>query len=553
MTAIHPSGRPAAIAALALLAGAYAFGLGGPFVLDDHVNLAPVWQWLDGQRSAHDAAFGSKSGPLGRPLAYATFMANAALGGQASFGFKLVNLLLHGLAATLLVGVLLRVLALAAPQARPRTLTLLAIGIAALWALHPLHVSTVLYVVQRMTLLAALAQLGAVLAYLDGRALLARDPQRARWLLFLVFPGLIGIGLLAKETAVMALAYVAVLELALFRAPRPRALRAFFLFFLLLPVAAGALYLLLDPSRIVQGYERRTFSLAERLLTQPRVLGDYLLALLLPLPGKLALFRDGYPLSTGWLQPLATAGWLLAWGVLAALAWALRTRLPLLLLGVSWFVAGHALESSFIPLEIHFEHRNYLPSVGILLAVFALLRAALPAPLSTLAMAGAVVLALVLAGSTAYRAYGWSSTDRLFASEAPPQGEVSPRLQVSRAIRAHELEAHAARQEILAALHAARGGASIAAVWDALLACDASGGIDARQREALLASRPPVLTHNHVSYLGLLIRHHRAARCSGLADADLLAVLRNWQAAPEKPVSAQARRRLGAMVEQLTP
>ena len=37
-------------------------------------------------------------------------------------------------------------------------------------------------------------------------------------------------------------------------------------------------------------------------------------------------------------------------------------------MGVLWFLAGHLLESSFIGLVIAFEHRNYLPSLGILLA-----------------------------------------------------------------------------------------------------------------------------------------------------------------------------------------
>ena len=50
----------------------------------------------------------------------------------------------------------------------------------------------------------------------------------------------------------------------------------------------------------------------------------------------------------------------------AALFW--RKKYPIFALGVLWFLAGHILESSFIGLMLYFEHRNYLPMLGILFA-----------------------------------------------------------------------------------------------------------------------------------------------------------------------------------------
>src|SRR5690606_30872621 len=101
-----------AIAAFGALAVLMAFGVGlvGPWVLDDHVNLAPIWEWLYGSRPFRIALLDNGSGPLGRPLAYATFMANGALGGASPFWFKLTNLLLHVLTGVLLALLLREVL-----------------------------------------------------------------------------------------------------------------------------------------------------------------------------------------------------------------------------------------------------------------------------------------------------------------------------------------------------------------------------------------------------------------------------------------------------------
>ena len=59
---------------------------------------------------------------------------------------------------------------------------------------------------------------------------------------------------------------------------------------------------------------------------------------------------------------------------LLATALALRNRLPFFSLGVLWFFAAHFLTSNVVPFELVFEHRNYFAALGILLAVFDLVR-----------------------------------------------------------------------------------------------------------------------------------------------------------------------------------
>ena len=53
----------------------------------------------------------------------------------------------------------------------------------------------------------------------------------------------------------------------------------------------------------------------------------------------------------------------------------LRNKAPLVAFGGLFFLAAHSLESTFIPLEMYFEHRNYLPMFGVFICIAGLLLA----------------------------------------------------------------------------------------------------------------------------------------------------------------------------------
>ena len=46
-------------------------------------------------------------------------------------------------------------------------------------------------------------------------------------------------------------------------------------------------------------------------------------------------------------------------------AFILRKKAPIISFSIAWFFAGHLIESTVLPLELYFEHRNYLPLFGI--------------------------------------------------------------------------------------------------------------------------------------------------------------------------------------------
>ncbi|MFN4312632.1 MAG: hypothetical protein ACK4FK_18770, partial [Ferrovibrio sp.] len=343
---------------LAATAAIYWPGLPGGFYFDDFAQLVlnPFVQ-IEAPSSGAllKAAASSTSGPTGRPLSMVSFALDYwRLGGLTPAGFKQINLFLHlinGLLVAWLTSQLLR--ALGAPSPAARQATWLA---AAFWLLNPLHVSTVLYTVQRMTLLSSGFMIAGLLGYVAAR-------QRGRWAWALASLGLgTGLATFSKENGLLAPAYAAIIEVFVLRfAGLPAgARRAYLLLYGVGAVflAATVAVLVADPDWAARSYAGRSFSLSERLLTQLRVLAFYQRQALLPDLNAMGLYHDDYPLSKGLWHPPSTAV-ALAWHLLLlATSALLRRRAPLAGLGLAWFYVSHLLESTIWPLELVFEHRN---------------------------------------------------------------------------------------------------------------------------------------------------------------------------------------------------
>jgi len=114
--------------------------------------------------------------------------------------------------------------------------------------------------------------------------------------------------------------------------------------------------------------QRRGFSAGERLLTEARLLWEYLYKAVLGMPNTLGIFQDPPNVAKSLWQP-ATLLACVSWLSLAAAAIIWRRRYPLAALAVLWYLAGHLIESTVVPLELYFEHRNYLPMIGPLFAL----------------------------------------------------------------------------------------------------------------------------------------------------------------------------------------
>ncbi|MDX1529291.1 MAG: hypothetical protein R3337_11740, partial [Gammaproteobacteria bacterium] len=176
------------------------------------------------------------------------------------------------------------------------------------------------------------------------------------------------------------------------------------------PVLLALAYAATHPEFILSGYAGRSFSLAERLLTQPRVLLFYLGLLVFPTRHALGLYHDDFALSHGLFTPFTTVLALAAWIALLAVAFRYRRKAPVLVFAFAWYLAGHAMESTVLPLEMVFEHRNYVPSIGPILALALGIWVGLKrlAGNERLAYTTVGIVTLTLAFVTHSRAYTWS-------------------------------------------------------------------------------------------------------------------------------------------------
>ncbi|PWB39753.1 MAG: pilus assembly protein PilF [Rhodocyclales bacterium] len=356
-------------------------GLTGGFFFDDHPNIveneAIQISSLDAASLRH-ALSGPAAGPLGRPVSVASFALTHYFFGLDAFPFKAVNLGIHLFVGALVYG--LAVLLLQMARVKPgQSRQWVPLWLAALWLLHPIQVTPVLHVVQRMTSLSALFLFAALLVHVIART---RGGRAGATGLLLAWGILWPLSFFSKETGVLFPFFALAWELILRRAEQGKPDRFACIFAVLtgLTFVGCVIYFILPAGQwLWAGYALREFTLPERLLTEGRVLWLYLGLILFPRLEALGLYHDDIPLSVGLLEPWTTLPAWLGLAGLAWLAWRLRKRAPLVCFGITWFFIGHAMESTALPLEIAHEHRNYVPLFGLLLAAAAPLSRALEA------------------------------------------------------------------------------------------------------------------------------------------------------------------------------
>jgi len=416
---------------------AYMPGLSGGFLFDDFVNLnaigatGPVDDWATFWRYVTSGS----ADPTGRPLAMLSFLVDARDWPAAPAPFLRTNLVLHLVNGVLLFA-LLRALGrwLTASPARNDAAALLAAG---LWLLHPLFVSTTLYVVQRQAMLPATFILLGLLAYVHGRNL-AEDTRGERGVPWMIAGIVLGTGLamLCKGNGILLPSLALVLEFSVLKprgaeplSPRVKRWRTALL---VVPSAALMLYLLSFASSLHTPLGHRPWTIAQRLLTEPRVLLDYLQLLAIPRSISTGLYNDDYVASANIWQPMSTLPSLLVIVALILLGLRLRHRAPVWSAALLFFFVGHLLESSAIPLELYFEHRNYIPAMLLFWppAVW-LVQSRFSTSTRTVA---AIALLALFATTTFHRASLWGSPERLAALWAKQNPE-SSRAQATHAIQ----------------------------------------------------------------------------------------------------------------------
>jgi tetratricopeptide (TPR) repeat protein len=436
----------AGLAAVVVLGiAAYANALGGAFVFDDVAKIRDNVMLRDLSEIA---------GPRGlalfrsRWVAFFTFALNYRAGGLSPVGYHAANVAIH-LANAALVFALVA-LALRTPRLSTSVLAparhAVAFVAAALFVAHPLQTQAVTYVVQRMTSLAALFYLAAVVLYLRWRL---AGPRRSRAAGAVGYAAILAAALLAMKTKEIAFTLpfaVLLAEVSFFRTTRAD-LAA------LVPIALTAL-VVPDPSLFGGGAAapgglaaldaatrvQTTVGRLDYLATQLAVVVTYLFLLLVPLGQNV---DHDYPISRSFLAPEVLSAALVLAALAGLAAWLFaRTRdraarpldpaARLAAFGIAWWFLALSVESSVIPIvDVINEHRVYLPSAGLLAAA-----RARPVAGARRTVAAGAALAVALGAATFARNRVWATDVALWTDAAKKSPDKSrPYLNLGTALR----------------------------------------------------------------------------------------------------------------------
>ncbi len=350
----------------------YGNSLQGEWHFDDHYNITENvnihlkdLSWEQIKNTFHIR------GVIRRPVSYFSFALNYYAGGLDTFGYHLVNLMIHYITSVFLFLLIYNTLKLPLLKERyEKSAYAIAILSSFLWAINPVQVTAVSIIVQRMASMVGMFYLISMYCYLKGRT----GEKTWKGILFFIFSllaALLAFG--TKQNAAMLPVSIFLYDLFLIQGISKETIgrnAKLFILPLLILLFLGAYFT--DLSSILGGYASRPFTLTERLLTEPRIVVFYLSLLFYPLSSRLALIHD-IDISTSLFHPFTTLPAILLILATVGLACFVSKRRPLIAFSIIFFFLNHIIESSFIPLELIYEHRNYIPSMFLFVPIGILL------------------------------------------------------------------------------------------------------------------------------------------------------------------------------------
>ncbi|HUN53848.1 MAG TPA: hypothetical protein VMU29_01700 [Smithella sp.] len=296
-----------------------------------------------------------------RPLSFLSFALNYKSGGMDVFGFHAVNFIIHYLAAVFLFLFIYNTLRL--PRLRDQyenTAYPVALLASFFWALNPVWVTSVTYIVQRMASMAGLFYIMSMYFYLKGR-MSGRLTSSILFFTLCIVSGMAAI--LTKENAAMLPVSILLFDLFLIQGfTKENIIKCVKIAILPVIIMIIAAFIYVDFSKIIHDYKIRDFTMGERLLTEPRVILFYLSLLFYPVSSRLTLLYD-VEVSRSLLHPWTTIPSILLIPAIIVFAFYIARKRPMLSFCIIFYFLNHIIEGSFFSLELIYEHRNYLPSM----------------------------------------------------------------------------------------------------------------------------------------------------------------------------------------------
>ena len=356
-------------------------------------------------------------GSLYRPAACLSLALNYYFCENNVQGYHIINLLIHFLSSFFLYLFIYHTLNL--PSLRESYGTnayFIALLSSVLWAISPVQIQAVTYIVQRMASMAGMFYIMSLYFYLKGRTSISNTAKVGHFSLCFAC-GLSAI--FSKENAAILPLVIITYDLFLIQEITKKSLKKYFILFItailtilfIASIIKGNSIFTLD--RIISGYGTRGFSLIERLLTEPRVVLYYISLLLYPMPHRLCFSHD-ILISKGLFEPPTTIVSILVIFFIVALVILKAKRWPLFSFCVLFFFTNHLIESTIFPVELIFEHRNYIPSMLLFIPISILILVVIKffsnrKLLQILMTAFTVLLIVALGHATFVRNFAWKT------------------------------------------------------------------------------------------------------------------------------------------------
>ncbi len=312
----------------------------------------------------------SISRKMNRPVAFLTFAVNWYFCRENVTGYHVVNITIHILTAFFLYFTILNLCK--SPniqnsfQDKAHFIALLS---AVLWAVNPIQTQAVTYIVQRLASLAAMFYLLSIYFYIKTR-IAATLPARFFFSISCVLSFILALG--TKENAATLPLSLLLLEMIFFQDMSQKKTRQTFIIisggFILLFLMISLHFLSGTDLFFSRGYDNRTFTITERFLTEFRIVIFYLSQIFYPVASRFSIDHD-VMLSTSLFAPWTTLPAIFAVLALITTGCCLIKKMPVLAFSILFFFLNHLIESTILPLELVFEHRNYLPSLFLFFPV----------------------------------------------------------------------------------------------------------------------------------------------------------------------------------------
>ncbi|GBE05734.1 MAG TPA: tetratricopeptide repeat protein [Nitrospirae bacterium] len=366
-----------------------------------------------------------------RFIGYLTFALNYKIGGLDVTGYHIVNLLIHISVAVLIYFFILlsfRTPVLSESPLRAYQVQI-AVFTALLFACHPVQTQAVTYIWQRVTSLAALLYMLSLTAYIKYRLINGRASLKSLFFYLICILSAVT-AMKTKETAIMLPVTIVMYEFMFFKEKLKRrmlCLTPLLFTMLIIPLSLISWDMtLLEMAGDINEVTRGASVLPRwvYLITEFRVIITYIRLIFFPVgqnldydyPAYQSFFDTEVLLSFVFLVSLLSFSLYLYYRYRRT-----ATHVRLISFGVFWFFINLLLESSIIPLNnVIFEHRLYLPSIGVFLAITTLIFMAVEKlkkrnyQIEKAVAAGLMIITLVLTGAAYARNEVWKDQKTLW-------------------------------------------------------------------------------------------------------------------------------------------